>query len=541
MIEAGTQTPLGPSKATTGRQIVAWIGGAILFLLLATANGAGYRYGVSDQAFYIPVVEHAINPETFPRDAALIDAQGRLMITDEIIAGIARLTSVPLDAIFLAGYLLSVALIGIALVLIGQRISATPWVVVAILAALTLRHRIPRTSANSFEPYFHPRMLAFAVGLLAVAAMLRRRTWLSIALVAAAGLIHVTTGLWFSILIGVALVRLEPALRRLAFAGTIVVVAAGAWALSAGPLRASVTRMDAVWLQAVASKDSLFASQWPLWAWVANLALLALLWWAHRRRQRAGQATAEDEALIWGATALVAFFLLTLPLVVARLAFPVQLQISRVFWLVDVLATIYVLSSLVDRRTAKAIAIGLVIVSVSRGVYVMVVERPDRALFSMHLSDSPWEDAMRWLSRQPIATHVLADPGHSWKFGTSVRVSAARDVFLEDVKDSAIAIYSRDVAHRVVERAAALGDFTTMTPERAQTLAAKYDLNYLVTEQRLDLPTAYENTQFRIYSLRTRTIEPLNLGTPEPSEPGPIHSYRSASMAPILVARRAGT
>jgi len=41
-----------------------------------------------------------------------------------------------------------------------------------------------------------------------------------------------------------------------------------------------------------------------------------------------------------------------------------------------------------------------------------------------------------------------------------------------------------------------------MTPERAQTLAAKYDLNYLVTEQRLDLPTAYENTQFRIYSLR---------------------------------------
>ena len=62
------------------------MGGGILFVLLATANGAGYRYGVSDQAFYIPVVEHAINPETFPRDASLIDAQGRLMLTDEIIA-----------------------------------------------------------------------------------------------------------------------------------------------------------------------------------------------------------------------------------------------------------------------------------------------------------------------------------------------------------------------------------------------------------------------------------------------------------------------
>jgi hypothetical protein len=60
------------------------------------------------------------------------------------------------------------------------------------------------------------------------------------------------------------------------------------------------------------------------------------------------------------------------------------------------------------------------------------------------------------------------------------------------------------VAHRVVERAAALGDFTTMTPDGARALAAKYDLNYLVTEQRLDLPTAYENSQFRIYALGAR-------------------------------------
>ena len=480
------------------------VGGGLLFLLLATANGAGYRYGVSDQAFYIPVVEHALNPETFPRDASLIDAQGRLMITDEIIASVVGLTSLPLDTIFLAGYLLSVALIGIALMLIGQRVSATPWVVVAILAALTLRHRIPRTSANSFEPYFHPRMLAFGLGLLAVASLLRRRTWLSVALVGAAALIHVTTGLWFSILIGVALVRLEPALRRLAVVAALAAAVIGTWALIAGPLRTSMTQMDDVWLQAVASKDSLFASQWPLWAWIANLALLALLWWAHLRRQRSGQATAEDAALVWGATALVAVFLLTLPLVVARLAFPVQLQISRVFWLVDVLATIYVISLLVDRRTATAVGVALLAVSVSRGTYIMLVERPDRALFSMHLTESPWQEAMRWLSRQPIGAHVLADPGHSWKYGTSVRVSATRDVFLEDVKDSAIAIYSRDVARRVVERAAALGDFTAMTPDRARALAGSYDLNYLVTEQRLELPTVYENSQFRIYALGAR-------------------------------------
>ena len=424
------------------------------------------------------------------------------MITDELIAAIARLTSLPLDTIFLAGYLLSIVLIWIGLVLIGQRVGASPWVTVAIAAALTLRHRIPRTSANSFEPYFHPRMLAFGLGLLAVASLLRRQTWLSIALVAAAALVHVTTGLWFSILIGVALVRLEPALRRLAVGGAVVVIAAGLWAVVGGPLRTSMTRMDDVWLQAVASKDSLFASQWPLWAWIANLALLAILWWAHRHRTHSRHASTEDEALVWGATALVACFLLTLPLLVLRLALPVQLQISRVFWLVDVLATIYLLSLLVDRRAARAVAIALVLVSFARGTYIMLVERPDRALFSWHLVESPWEDAMRWLSHQRIDAHVLADPGHSWKYGTSVRVSATRDVFLEDVKDTAIAIYSRDVAQRVVERAAALGDFTTLTPERARSLAEKYDLNYLVTESRLDLPQKYENNRFQVYALK---------------------------------------
>jgi hypothetical protein len=366
------------------------VGGGILFALLATANGAGYRYGVSDQAFYIPVVQHAIDPETFPRDASLIDAQGRLMITDEILAGIARVTSLPLDTIFFGGYLLSLALIWLAVVLIGQRVSAIPWVTIAIAAAFTLRHRIPRTSANSFEPYFHPRMLAFGLGLLAVASLMRRRTGLAVALVAAATLTHVTTGLWFSILVGVALVILEPALRRVAVASAIVAIVVGVWALVAGPLRTSMAGMDDVWLQAVSSKDSLFASQWPVWAWLANLALLAALWWAHRRRSRDGQASREDTALVWGATALVAFFFLTLPLVVARFAFPVQLQISRVFWLVDAVATIYVLSLFGNQRAAKAVAIALVLLSLSRGTYIMLIERPDRALFSIHLVESPW-------------------------------------------------------------------------------------------------------------------------------------------------------
>jgi hypothetical protein len=481
-----------------------WLAIGAIFIVLATANGAGYRYGVSDQAFYIPVVARSLDPGLFPRDASLIDAQGRLMLMDELMAGYIDYTGWPIEGIFLAAYLLSLALTWIGVVLIGTRLYASPWATLALGAAMTLRHRIPRTSANSLEPYFHPRMLAFGIGLLAVWALLRRRGWLAVALVAVSGVVHPTTGIWFAVMVGVALAVMDARFRRLGLAGAAAAVVLLAWAATSGPLQAAAVRMDEPWLQAVASKDSLFATDWPAWAWLANLGLVAILWAVHRWRQRQGLATAEDGALVWGATALAVLFVITLPPVAAAYSLPVQFQISRVFWLIDFVATAYVIAALtaVSPRRAMAVALVLVAVAAGRGAYIMLVERPDRALFEVRIPDSPWEDAMRWLSWQPRTAHVLADPGHAWRYGTSVRVSAQHDVFVEEVKDSALAIYSRDVAVRFVERTQALGDFGTLDAERARALARQYDLHFLVTEGSLELPVVYRNRQFRIYSLQ---------------------------------------
>jgi hypothetical protein len=480
----------------------AWVAGGVLFAGLATANAAGYRYGVSDQAFYIPVVVRSLDAAAFPRDSSLIDAQGRLMLVDEVLAALVRGTGLSLETLSLAGYLASLALIWAGLVLIGTRVYRSPWAVAALGAAFTLRHRIPRTSANSFEPYFHPRMLAFGLGALAVAALLRRRAWLAVALIGVSAVVHVTTALWFAVLVGVALAAIDVRLRRLGLVAAASAMVVLAWAATAGPLRAAVVTMDDVWLQAVASKDSLFANDWPVWAWAANLGVLALLWWAYRVRARRGEAAPEDTGLVWGATALVALFLVTLPFVAAAFSLAVQFQISRVFWLVDFVATVYVIAALPSRRVVVTVAAVLLAFSAVRGWYVMAIERPERTLFAVRVPDSPWEDAMRWIARQPSDVHVLADPGHAWKFGTSVRVSARRDTFIEEVKDSALAIYSRDVAGRFVERTTALGDFSALTAGHAHDLADRYDLDYLVTEAELPLSVAYHNEQFRIYDLK---------------------------------------
>jgi hypothetical protein len=446
----------------------------------------------------------------FPRDFSLIDSQGRLMVVDEVLAGVARATGVPLDTLFLLGYVASLLVIWAGLVLIGTRVYRSPWALAALAAAFTMRHRIPRTSVNSFEPYFSTRMLAFGIGMLAVAAVVRRRPWVAIALVGIAAPIHITTALWFAVLVGTALAVLDATLRRVVVAGGAVAAVVLVAAVTAGPLRGTMTRMDETWLQAVASKDSLFATDWPVWAWAANVGFFGLLWWAHHARSRRGEATAEDRALVCGAGALVALFLVTLPFVEAGISLAVQFQISRVFWLVDLLALVYVIAAVCDSRavkvrdafTTRGVAIVLILFSLGRGLYIMLVERPERPLFEVRLPVSPWEDAMSWLRRQPADTHVLADPGHGWKYGTSVRVSAERDVLLEEVKDSALAIYSRDVAARFVDRVRAVGEFSSLTPERARELAVRYDLDFLITEADLALPQAYRNDQFRIYSLR---------------------------------------
>ncbi|HEV8317715.1 MAG TPA: hypothetical protein VGQ10_09905 [Vicinamibacterales bacterium] len=481
-----------------------WVAGALLFVVLATANAAGYRYGVSDQAFYVPAVVRALNPAAFPHDAPLIEAQARLMVLDELIARIVAATGLSIESVFALGYFASLLIIWTALTLIGGSLYRSAWMTAALAAAFTLRHRIPRTSANSFEAYFHPRMLAFGFGALAVAALLRRRPMTSIALVGVTALVHITTGIWFAVLLGVAIVRSAPRLRPAMTTVVAIGLAAAGWTITAGPLSDGLVRMDATWRQAVASKDSLFPNEWPLWAWVANLGLVVVLVWAYAMRRRRAEATAEDEGLVAGALALTALFLVTLPAVAAGVAVAVQLQISRVFWLVDLLATMYVVGLVGNGRATatRALAALLFVASVARGAYIIEIEHPERTLFAFDEPASPWIDITRWLASQPLGVNVLADPGHAWKYGTSVRVSAARDVFLEDVKDSALAMYSRPIATRVLERAQALGDFSALTGERARELAARYDLDYLVTPAALNLPLAYRNAQFSVYALR---------------------------------------
>ena len=478
------------------------------FIVIATANSAGYRYGASDQAFYAPAAMQRLDEGLFPRDTALLNAQARLTFADESVATLARLTGGRLPPLFAALYVLGLLLVAAAVFWLGRVLFDEPWTTAALLAAMSLRHAIARAGTNTLEGYFHPRQLAFGLGALAVCAFLQRRHATLVALLAGAAALHPTTTLWFAVWIYVAVFVAEPRWRSALGAVSLAVVPLLWWAFSYGPLAGRLVRMDSDWLEAIAGKEYLFPLGWPLHAWLLNLGYPVIVLTVWRIRRAAGAVRPRENALAAGCLSLLGIFAIALTLQSRGLALAIQLQPARIFWMLDFMATVYLVWLLCEgigvRHVRRAIAVAALIAlfAVARGVYIMQVQFPDRPLARFGIADDDWGRVMSWARGTDRGSGWLADPLHAARFGTSVRVAARRDVFVEALKDSALGMYDRGVAIRTRDRLAELRDFPALTADRARGLARKYALDYLVTEAVLDLPSAFRSGPLHVYRLR---------------------------------------
>jgi hypothetical protein len=484
---------------------------ATVFLVLATLNSGGYRYGAADQAFYIPAILEQLDPALYPRDSALVGPQARYFFVDEIVASVMRRTGWSIETWFATGYVVTLVVLYAALWRLGQQLFRSPYAPWALLAAETLRHRIARTGVNTLEGYFHPRVLVFAIGVWAIGTYLRGRTLPALAAIVLGGLLHPTTAAFFVVFLVPAIWVTDPSARRWLGALITLGTVGLSWLLLAGPLRNALAPMDPDWRALLASKDYLFpASDWGLDAWAVNLGVAALAIGTLAVRVASGRSTPREEGLLAGTVVLTLGFLVTLPAVTAGWALLVQLQISRVFWLLDLLATVSLIwwllewrprTAEVSARLGRGLVALLMIAAAARGLWSTLVEHPERPLVVFSLPGDDWTHVIEWASAQPARTHLLADPGHAFRYGTPLRYSG-RDVFLEEVKDTAMAIYSRASAARVIERQAALGDFASLDAERSRELARRYRLDYLVIDRDLLLPEVQRVGGFRIYSLR---------------------------------------
>ena len=487
---------------------IAIVAGGLLFALAATANSGGYRYGVSDQAFYVPAIAMTLDSTLFPRDAEVLAPQVRMWPGRYLFATAARAFSLDLPVLFAVAYVLTLAILYGAGIQLGRALGLSWWATAALLAFFTLRHQIARTGANSLEGYMHPRMLAFACGLTGLAWLVRGRLLLAWTAVAVTALIHPTTAIWFGALVAVG-TAVAPGPASIAARVTGATVAAIAAAVvMIGVMRPDFGVMDAAWRQALQEKTYLFATEWPASAWLLNLAYPLVIGLIYRRRRRTGLAAPAEAALVAGVFALVAAFLVSTALTAAGITAVVQLQVSRVFWLLDALAAAYFAWWLVDDLAAPrrylqiAVVATLALLSAGRGYYLLG-NQTDRPIARVGLPPGGWSDAMMWLRNRPEPWLVMADPAHGWLYGSSVRVAAFKDTWLELSKDSAMGLYDRRAAIRAAERRAAIPE-PWVTDAAVDALDARYGLDVFVLDAAIPLnrPVLYRNPDFVIYDLR---------------------------------------
>lgn len=476
----------------------------LLFAVLATANSGGYRYGVSDQAFYAPAVALEADPSLFARDRVLLEPQMRLWIGDEWLGALARATGGRLPLLFAALYAITLLTLALAGVALARSLGCGWWTIAAFLILLTLRHRIARTGANSLEGYFHPRMLAFALGLFALAAVAHARLARATLWTILAAVVHTTTAIWFGAAVVVA--AWWPWARGrhagLAWAGALATLTVPLVAASLLVPDRIVT-MDAAWLAVLGDKDYLFPADWPAYAWITNLAAPVIVLAVHRARVRQQVTARGEDSLVAGLLALVVLFAVSVPLTEWRWAWVVQLQVNRVFWLLDAAAILYLAWWLARFPARRTIVLTLLLLAAIRGFYVVHLEA-ERPLARLDLPNDDWTDAMRWLRAQPKSWHVLADPGHGWKYGSSVRVAAERDTLLETGKDTAFAMYDRAIAMRVADRIEATAAYDNVTRDDISRLDARFELDVMVdrADRSFALPVLYRNASFVVYDLR---------------------------------------
>jgi hypothetical protein len=484
------------------------VAGGLFFALAATANSGGYRYGVSDQAFYVPAIAMTLDSTLFPRDAEVLAPQVRMWPGRYLFSAASRALSIDLPVLFALAYALTLAILYAAGIQLGRALGLSWWATAALLVFFTLRHQIARTGANSLEGYMHPRMLAFACGLAGLAWLVRGRLWLAWVAVAMTALVHPTTAIWFGALVAVGTAVAPGAASITARVAGATVAAIAAMVVMIGVMRPDFGVMDAAWRQALQEKTYLFAAEWPASAWLLNLAYPLVIGMIYRRRRLTGRAAPAEAALVTGVFALVAAFLVSTALTAAGITAVVQLQVSRVFWLLDALAAAYFAWWLVDDVVARrrhlqlAVVTTLALLSAGRGYYLLV-HQSDRPLARIGLPPGGWSDAMMWLRHRPEPWHVLADPAHGWLYGSSVRVAALKDTWLELSKDSAMALYDRRAAMRAAERRAAIPE-PWVTDAAVQGLDAKYGLDVFVLDSAIAIerPVLYRNKDFVIYDLR---------------------------------------
>ncbi|MGC2635749.1 MAG: hypothetical protein WA294_01120 [Acidobacteriaceae bacterium] len=407
----------------------------------------GYHPFANDADLYIAAVRRLLDPALYPLNAVFVTAFTRWSAFPWTLAGLVRLTHLPLPWILLATHLLSIVLFLTACRLLATRLfvaESARWCAV-LLAAACCALPVAGTALVLMDPYVTARSFSTPLALFAVAACLRR-AWLRTALLLTlAVLIHPLMGAYaVAFILLLALIDSGRLRTALALSAGACAAAAGAFAM------ARHARVSDAYYQAVSlpARTFLFLGRWQ-WYEILGLVLPLLLFAAAARRlpRRSSTQSLCFAAVLLGSTAALMAVLFVPP---AGPYLLVPLQVLRGFHILYAVGIVLLaapLAALMQR--ARFAGIGLLILIFAVMFLVERVSWPGshRIEWPGMRPANPYEQAFLWIRGHTPADAVFAfDPQLVYQPGEDeqgFRVLSERDQLADDKDAGVVAVVPR--------------------------------------------------------------------------------------------------
>jgi len=442
----------------------------------------GYHPGVEDDAVYLSAIQRDLHPDLYPHDFEFFALQLQATVFDNLVAGSVRLSRLPVSVAVLAWHLLT-----IFLTLWGcWRISChcfpewyARWAAVTTVAVL-LTLPVAGTALYLVDQYLHPRALATACILAAIAAALEKKHWIMAVCLAAAGLIH---PIMASFGVSYCAFLLWPWRTGRPPAPVLM--------LAAIPMGWIFEPTSPAWQQAAHTRDYFYLSAWHWYEWIGVFAPLLLLEWFRRLGRRGSLPTlaqVSSRLLLYGLFQFAVALILVLPPSLDRFK-PLQpMRYLHLLYLIMFLLA----GGLVGQRILRTHWVRwlLLFVPLSAGMFLAQRQTfPDLPHLELPGAKqrNRWRQAFTWVRQDTrrdslfaLGAYYMQRPGED---AQSFRARAERSVLADVGKDAVVATQVPRLAPRWQAEVQAQSGWEHFQKADFDRLHAQFGVNWVILEQ----------------------------------------------------------
>lgn len=414
----------------------------ILFFALLGFFVMGYHPGYEDDGIYLAAVQQNVQPALYPHDANFFQSQLQASVFAIWVGDTVRWTGFSVATIELLWQLGSILLTIYACWSIARALFASAceqWAGVAMVAAMfTLP--VAGTALNLFDQHLHPRNVATALILLAVARILHHHRWQAMPLLAVALVMHPIMagfGLCFCAFLFLAQ-------KDAVYARATRLRITGAAAIF--PIQWIFEPPNPFWKHALDTRTYYYLYKWQWYEWlgaIAPLIFFFLFWrWAAKNGRQALTRFTFAVFVFGVFQQALAMVLLSTPGLVRLTPLQPMRYLQLVYFFFCLVAGALIGRTLLKKSPWRWAAYLLIF---NIGMFAAQYAQFDgnaHLELSPTASDNPWVEAFIWIrSHTPPDAYFALDPHYLEAKGEnyhSFRALAERSQLADAVKDAAV-------------------------------------------------------------------------------------------------------